>query len=149
MSVDQPAWELDAACLDHPEPDLWFPEKDEGQDNHGTAAKRVCATCPSLIPCLEAAIDRDEEFGIWGGAGGDERRRLRRVWLVREGDPTAWQEALEHHIGRLDGTVTEIADRNGTGATHGLASTYARGCRCRPCKLAITERASRPDRRTA
>ena len=30
-------------------------------------AKRLCATCPVMIPCLEGAIERREPWGVWGG----------------------------------------------------------------------------------
>lgn len=31
------------------------------------AAKRLCATCPVMIECLEGAIARHEPWGVWGG----------------------------------------------------------------------------------
>ena len=31
------------------------------------AAKRICAECPVIAPCLEAAIRRAEPWGVWGG----------------------------------------------------------------------------------
>ena len=30
-------------------------------------AKRVCATCPVMAPCLEGALLRREPWGVWGG----------------------------------------------------------------------------------
>lgn len=30
-------------------------------------AKRICAECPVIAPCLEAAIGRAEPWGVWGG----------------------------------------------------------------------------------
>ncbi len=30
-------------------------------------AKRICAACPVLEPCLEGAIERHEPWGVWGG----------------------------------------------------------------------------------
>lgn len=30
-------------------------------------AKRICATCPVIEPCLEAAIAFPEPWGVWGG----------------------------------------------------------------------------------
>jgi hypothetical protein len=30
-------------------------------------AKRICATCPVLVPCLAGAIERREPAGVWGG----------------------------------------------------------------------------------
>ena len=30
-------------------------------------AKGICTDCPVLAPCLEAAIERREPWGVWGG----------------------------------------------------------------------------------
>ncbi|MDY7104571.1 MAG: WhiB family transcriptional regulator [Actinomycetota bacterium] len=30
-------------------------------------AKRICAECPTLAPCLEGAMQRREPWGVWGG----------------------------------------------------------------------------------
>ncbi|GJM36770.1 MAG: hypothetical protein DHS20C19_01370 [Acidimicrobiales bacterium] len=57
-------WEALAACrsVDNAA-DLFFSE-DIGEI---AAAKRVCAECPVLAPCLEGALDRREPWGVWGG----------------------------------------------------------------------------------
>ena len=31
------------------------------------AAKRLCATCPAMVQCLEGAMARREPWGVWGG----------------------------------------------------------------------------------
>ena len=31
------------------------------------AAKRICAECPVIAPCLETALERREPCGVWGG----------------------------------------------------------------------------------
>lgn len=56
-------------------------------------AKRICATCPLLAPCLEGALARRERWGVWGGqlfAGGRvvmvKRRRGRPPKQPRPGD---------------------------------------------------------------
>ncbi|MET8609717.1 WhiB family transcriptional regulator [Streptomyces misionensis] len=60
------------------EPDQWFPE----DWRRGTGkldafrAKRVCARCPAITPCLDAALARREPAGIWGGLDPDERTEL-------------------------------------------------------------------------
>lgn len=91
-----------AVCKDMPTA-LWFPVKVKGQDNHGSAAKDFCKQCPALVPCLEGALERNESEGIWGGAGGDEMRNLRRAWVKGRAIPEYWQQALLRHIARLDG----------------------------------------------
>lgn len=69
-----PEWLADAACrgLD---PELFFPSR--GQDT--SQALAVCRACPVRFECLEAALDRGEKFGIWGGMSERQRRRLRRT----------------------------------------------------------------------
>jgi len=64
LEVDTSFWS-DAACaadggtLAH----LFFSE--ELMDI--AAAKRICAECPVLAPCLEGALARKEPLGVWGG----------------------------------------------------------------------------------
>jgi WhiB family redox-sensing transcriptional regulator len=130
------SWEPLAACLNHPNPGWWWPERGNGATSASAAAKAVCVACPVIRPCLEAALENREEHGIRGGAGGDQMRWLRRAWLQ---GGAVWDTAFEAHLGQLDGETGPV-NRNGPGATHGLAVTYARGCRCRPCRLAIADR---------
>ncbi len=57
-------WEDHASCRAMPNAaDLFFSE-DIGEI---AAAKRACGECPVLAPCLEAALDRGEPCGVWGG----------------------------------------------------------------------------------
>ncbi|MFK0016206.1 WhiB family transcriptional regulator [Streptomyces sp. NPDC091027] len=41
-------------------------------------AKAICATCPLVSSCLDGALERGEEYGVWGGLTEDERRSLKR-----------------------------------------------------------------------
>lgn len=124
-----------AACRDHPHPEWWWPEK--GQHVEVVEAKRVCAQCPVIEPCLvESLAKLSETEGIRGGAGGALRRWLRRAFVA---GGEQWDEAYAIHLARIDGDHVPI-DTNGPNACHGLAVTYARGCRCRPCSLAIGDR---------
>ena len=57
------------------------------------AAKRICAECPVIAPCLEGAIGRAEPCGVWGGqlfANGrvlaQKRRRGRPPKVARPED---------------------------------------------------------------
>ena len=58
-------WEAKARCRDgsgaltH----LFFSE--ELQDI--ARAKRICAECPVIEPCLAGALERHEPWGVWGG----------------------------------------------------------------------------------
>lgn len=131
-------WEDQGACRDHPIA-WWFPEKALGADNHGRQAKAICATCPVIRECLEAALDRGEDHGIWGGAGEDQRRGLNRLYQHRHTTPDAWSAAIDRHLRRLTGERLPPENRNGPNATDGLRVTYNRGCRCRACRLAVAE----------
>ena len=43
--------------------DLWFAEDPRELER----AKEMCAQCPLKAACLQAALDRAEPWGVWGG----------------------------------------------------------------------------------
>lgn len=63
--TDELAWQDDALCATGGAglTAMFFSE--ELQDI--AAAKRLCADCPVLVPCLEGAMARREPWGVWGG----------------------------------------------------------------------------------
>lgn len=70
-------WRARAACLDR-DPEIWFPVGASGPALlQAEQAKAVCRRCSVIDQCLRWALDRPEEFGIWGGLTEDERRALR------------------------------------------------------------------------
>ena len=77
MSTCNEPWREHAACRDH-DPRLWFPT-DTGRSETAARAKAICRDCPVSLPCLNWALDNGERFGIWGGLGEQERKRLRRA----------------------------------------------------------------------
>lgn len=66
-------WREEAACRGM-EPSVFFPEV----GHNGREARRVCAGCGVQPSCL--AENLWMEFGIVGGTGETERRRLRASW---------------------------------------------------------------------
>ncbi|MBG0828580.1 WhiB family transcriptional regulator [Planomonospora sp. ID67723] len=54
------------------DPDLWFPEQGESNKD----AKAICARCEVRTECLTYALELGDEFGVWGGLSGTERRPL-------------------------------------------------------------------------
>lgn len=57
-------WQAGALCATVENAgDLFFSE----ELGEIAAAKRICAECPVIAPCLEAAIRRAEPWGVWGG----------------------------------------------------------------------------------
>ena len=45
------------------DPDLWFAEDPADLER----AKELCADCPIRRQCLDAALQRAEPWGVWGG----------------------------------------------------------------------------------
>jgi WhiB family transcriptional regulator, redox-sensing transcriptional regulator len=83
-----PTWLPDALCADL-DTSLFF--SDELDDI--AAAKRTCLDCPVRRRCLDAAVERGEQYGVWGGhlfvAGRivlSKRRRGRPPATPRPGD---------------------------------------------------------------
>lgn len=52
----------DLPCRDK-DPDLWFAETPAELEY----AKTLCAGCPVRAQCLDAALEREEPWGVWGG----------------------------------------------------------------------------------
>ncbi|EON31442.1 transcription factor WhiB [Gordonia terrae C-6] len=63
MSADRVATDrLDLPCQ-VADADLWFAEDPRDLER----AKAMCAECPLRTQCLQAALDRSEPWGVWGG----------------------------------------------------------------------------------
>ncbi|MEZ0341053.1 WhiB family transcriptional regulator [Mycobacterium sp. pV006] len=45
------------------DPDLWFADDPRDLER----AKALCADCPLRRECLDAALQRQEPWGVWGG----------------------------------------------------------------------------------
>lgn len=70
-------WHSRAACLGA-DPELFFPIGETGPALLQIAeAKRVCAGCPVRQPCLQWALDSQQNAGVWGGLSESERRALK------------------------------------------------------------------------
>lgn len=77
------------------DPDVMYPENEEQYDGRGKrnvaldAAKAVCAGCWFRVQCVEEAIERREQFGIWGGLTLRERESIRRRRYPKDNRPPA------------------------------------------------------------
>jgi WhiB family redox-sensing transcriptional regulator len=73
-------WRDRAECLTE-DPELFFPV---GVRNNGSGyeqqerAKKVCGRCAVREACLSFALETNQNDGVWGGLGENERRALRR-----------------------------------------------------------------------
>ena len=59
------AWERDATCAggDPGSARLFFSD----EITEIAEAKRICSTCPVIVECLDTALARGEQWGVWGG----------------------------------------------------------------------------------
>lgn len=84
LYVDQSA--CGQAVREGVDADLWYGEDlqqaelgrdyDGGRSRRIKLAKGICAQCPVRQQCLKDALDRDDQWGIWGGLTVYERKRL-------------------------------------------------------------------------
>ena len=61
------SWREQAECRNH---DLDF------FGDFKVRAKRICASCTVVEPCLNFAVSNDIQFGVYGGLTPAERNRL-------------------------------------------------------------------------
>lgn len=77
------SWRRAAICRDT-DPDLFFPVGTTGYALvQIDKAKQVCGECPVAEPCLQYALDTNQDSGIWGGTSEEERRSIRRGIAAR------------------------------------------------------------------
>ena len=77
-------WRPKAACRDT-DPELFFPVGSTGPAvDQIASAKRVCNLCDVKEDCLEFAVVTNQESGVWGGTSEEERRMLRKSFLLRK-----------------------------------------------------------------
>lgn len=93
-------WTDQARCkgLGH----LFFAPKGDYKSNR--KAREICSECPVAFECLSFAIQNDERYGIYGGLGYTQRRKM----VIKR---------------RLRGPVV-----------CGSRSSYIQGCRCDACR---------------
>lgn len=117
-----PSYPADAACATTDTPEWWFPA-DAGIDHR---ARAICLACPVRRGCLDAALERREMHGMWGGLS---QKALRRLVLA---------------LPKLPAPI-----RHGTAA--GARAHYRRGEKpCPPCAAAgLLDRHLRGDNRTS
>ncbi|PRY40738.1 WhiB family transcriptional regulator [Umezawaea tangerina] len=51
-------------------------ERGAARDRRETRAKEICGNCPVQRECREHALTVEETYGVWGGLGESELRRL-------------------------------------------------------------------------
>lgn len=84
MTTSPDPWRDDAACRTA-DPTVFFPTArpgpgvDHDYEDRVATARSYCAVCPVIDECLEDALSRGQQDGVWGGLTEDERTRYRRA----------------------------------------------------------------------
>lgn len=110
--IDEESWRAYANCL-RVDPDLFYPERGASTKE----AKMVCKFCVVREECLEYALEKNDKFGIWGGASERERRRMRRQRAIARAAASASvvaevkEEAGDTNDEILDAEVVDIPSR--------------------------------------
>lgn len=78
--VPQIDWKYKAACRTPGMSAIFYPppeqEKRQAKLKREEQAIRVCQTCPVIEECLDHALRKDENLGIWGGKTEEERKAI-------------------------------------------------------------------------
>lgn len=71
-------WQLSGSCREVDPTVFFHPDGERGpaRTRREAAAKRICATCPVMLPCRVHALRAKEPFGVWGGLSEDDRERM-------------------------------------------------------------------------
>jgi WhiB family redox-sensing transcriptional regulator len=72
--------------------EVFYPEEGPGKYDSAGVRKKVCAFCPIQQDCLDHAVAKREEHGIWGGTLPGERQKMIRVELGLPAWRWGWSE---------------------------------------------------------
>jgi WhiB family redox-sensing transcriptional regulator len=88
------AW-IDRAACRGADSLLFFPET-RGVSNTA-AALNICRACPVSIQCLEHALNRPEQHGVWGGTTEEQRHAMRRARKRKPRPPCGTDRGFRAH----------------------------------------------------
>lgn len=71
-------WSETAKCIG--KTDLFFSDFDSDIAH----AKRICATCDHVEPCLEYALRNNQKDAVWGGMTREERRAVKTLRRMKQ-----------------------------------------------------------------
>jgi len=134
-------WHKGALCA-QVDPEMFYPEV--GSAYSSITAKKICGSCDVRQQCLEFALERREQYGVWGGTSLNDRLRL-----LRKQDPDfRWPNHAM--IDPFDDARGGAWRKDATHCSRGHELTVenlkisANGDRrCRPCKSMSDERRKR------
>jgi WhiB family redox-sensing transcriptional regulator len=65
----------DLAICPSADPEIFHPKR--GDVITSKMAKKICSSCPVEDQCLAYALEKDLDWGIWGGKSASERKAIR------------------------------------------------------------------------
>lgn len=78
-----PDWHQGAACVGAKDVVFFGGSEDNDKPPFSNTdvktARELCASCPVFFDCLEHALTRREEYGVWAGTTQKERKQLFRL----------------------------------------------------------------------
>lgn len=75
-------WRDDAACIKS-DPELFFPVGNTGPAlEQINRARKICASCPVIVHCMQDALRQSIQYGIAGGMTETERKRHKRELMT-------------------------------------------------------------------
>ena len=79
-------WQLLGACRGVDSELFFHPggERGPSRSNREATAKAMCAQCPVITNCREAALSAREAYGVWGGLSANEREDILAANNLRE-----------------------------------------------------------------
>ena len=84
--ADKWEWQLHGACRGRDTEVFFHPEGERGPSraNREAAAKAICAQCPVIAQCREAALSAHEPYGVWGGLSEHEREDIIAAGFIEQ-----------------------------------------------------------------
>lgn len=78
QNTDDWDWQFEGLCRGMDSSVFFHPDKerDPARGRREAKAKAICQKCPVLERCRRHALEVREPYGIWGGLGEKERRKL-------------------------------------------------------------------------
>lgn len=102
MSEDLQAVMMQGLCRDLDPDYMWIDNADEAHKR-----KATCMPCPVRFECLIHALNKKEDFGIWGGMTHLERHKLLRQYPKVDD----WARVYRHMIQAQREFAKKIAER--------------------------------------
>lgn len=108
----------EAVCSTLEDKDFFFPKEGKQEAERLPRLRTLCGQCVHRKECLEYALDKEIQYGFWGGKTARERNELLKPLRSPIGQMA--EKIIRHHYEGL--SITEIAKKLDT------SGGYVRRC---------------------